>query len=310
MTYFTDEKHYNTLNHYYRSRFNSKIFKVALNGNFSCPNRDGVFSSQGCVFCSEAGSGDFAGKPEQSIEKQFNEIRDMMHKKWTDGKYIAYFQANTNTYGPIEKLRTLFNQALELDKDIVGLNIGTRPDCFSPKIYDLLEELNHKTYLTIELGLQSMHNQTLKNINRGHDRQAFTMAVSELRRRQIDVVVHIINGLPGEDETMMLETIDYINQLDIQGIKIHMLYVLKHTALANQYIHQDFDILSREEYVNITVKQLRKLNPEIIIHRLTGDPPRDLLIEPKWTLKKFVVTNEIDKLMRKNNYYQGDLYHE
>jgi hypothetical protein len=234
----------------------------------------------------------------------------MMHKKWTDGKYIAYFQANTNTYGPIEKLRSLFNQALELDKDIVGLNIGTRPDCFSPKIYDLLEDLNQKTYLTIELGLQSMHNQTLKRINRGHDRQVFTEAVKELRRRHIDVVVHIINGLPGEDETMMLETIDYINQLDIQGIKIHMLYVLKHTELANQYNQDGFDILTRQEYVDITVKQLRKLNPEMIIHRLTGDPPRPLLIEPKWTLKKFVVTNEIDKLMRKNNYYQGDLYHE
>src|SRR6056297_1840764 len=158
MTYFTNEKHYNTLNNYYRARFNTKIFKVALNGNFSCPNRDGVFSSKGCVFCSGSGSGDFAGNPEESIENQFQEIKSMMHKKWKKGKYIAYFQANTNTYDPIDKLKRLFNKALTLDKDIVGLNIGTRPDCFSEKIYDLLESLTQKTYLTIELGLQTMHN--------------------------------------------------------------------------------------------------------------------------------------------------------
>lgn len=308
MTYYTKEKHYNTLNHYYRSRFGSKIFKVALNGDFSCPNRDGVFSSKGCVFCSEAGSGDFAGKAEDTIEKQFNQIKSMMHKKWKNGKYIAYFQANTNTYGPIEKLESLFYKALSLDKDIIGLNIGTRPDCFSPKIYDLLEDLNKKTYLTVELGLQSMHNQTLKRINRGHDLDTFTEAVRQLRKRHIDVVVHIINGLPGENEEMMYETIDYLNTLDIQGLKIHMLYVIENTELGRQYKKDPFDILSMTSYVSITVNQLRRLNPKIIIHRITGDPPRSLLIEPTWVLKKFVVSNEIDKLMRSNDYYQGDLY--
>ncbi|HKL47660.1 MAG TPA: TIGR01212 family radical SAM protein [Candidatus Izemoplasmatales bacterium] len=310
MTYFTNEKHYNTLNNYYRARFNTKIFKVALNGNFSCPNRDGVFSSKGCVFCSGSGSGDFAGNPEESIENQFQEIKSMMHKKWKKGKYIAYFQANTNTYGPIDKLKRLFNKALTLDKDIVGLNIGTRPDCFSEKIYDLLESLNQKTYLTIELGLQTMHNQTLKHINRGHDRETFTKAVQALRKRNIDVVVHIINGLPGETESMMLETIDYLNTLDIQGLKIHMLYVIKHTALGKQYLDKPFKILALDEYVHITIQQLKKLKPEVIIHRITGDPPKHLLIEPAWTLKKFVVSNEIDKAMRKNNDYQGDLYNE
>lgn len=310
MNYFTNEKHYNTLNNYYRTRFNSKIMKIALNGNFSCPNRDGVFSNQGCIFCSELGSGDFAGDKDDTLRTQFNDIQSKMHKKWKTGKYIAYFQANTNTYGPIEKLSRLFNKALTLDKDIIGLNIGTRADCFSPKIYDLLEELNKKTYLTIELGLQSMHNKTLKLINRGHKRDAFTKAVRELRKRKIDVVAHIINGLPEESEEMMIDTIRYLNTLDIQGIKIHMLYVLKNTPLENYYKEHSFHILSLEEYVNITVKQLRLLRDDIIIHRITGDPPKDLLIEPKWTLKKFIVNNEIDKLMRKNHYYQGDLYNE
>lgn len=308
MNYFTDEKHYNTLNNYYRHRFNNKVMKVALNGNFSCPNRDGVFSSKGCIFCSESGSGDFAGDPLDSLETQYITIKNMMNQKWPDGKYIAYFQANTNTYGPIKKLRDLFYTALSLDKDIIGLNIGTRADCFSPKIYDLLEELNQKTYLTIELGLQSMHNQTLELINRGHDRDTFTKAVKELRKRNIDVVVHIINGLPGETEPMMMETIDYINTLDIQGIKFHMLYVIKNTELADMYSNQPFHILTQNEYVEITVKQIRKLQEHIIVHRVTGDPPRKLLIEPAWTLKKFVVQNEIDKTLRNNHYYQGDLY--
>ncbi len=310
MNYFTDEKHYNTLNHYFRHRFNTKIFKIALNGDFSCPNRDGVFSSEGCIFCSESGSGDFAGNKESSLEIQFNEIKSMMHKKWEDGKYIVYFQANSNTYGPIEKLRNLYYNALSLDENIVGINIGTRADCFSPKIYDLLEELNQKTYLTIELGLQSAHLKTLKLINRGHDVSTFTQTVKELRKRDIDVVVHIINGLPGENEQMMLETIDYCNSLDIQGIKIHMLYILKNTPLERYYLNHPFHILSLKEYVDITIKQLRKLKENIIIHRTTGDPPRDLLIEPEWTLKKFIVNNEIDKFMRKNQFYQGDLHHE
>ncbi|MDA3932033.1 MAG: TIGR01212 family radical SAM protein [Tenericutes bacterium] len=310
MNYFTNEKHYNTLNNYYRSRFNSKVMKIALNGNFSCPNRDGIFSDKGCIFCSEAGSGDFAGDKFGDLPTQFNEIKTMMHQKWKTGKYIAYFQANTNTYGPIKKLETLFNEALSLDEDIIGLNIGTRADCFSPKIYDLLEEINQKTYLTIELGLQSMHNETLKLINRGHDRDTFSKTVKALRKRNIDVVAHIINGLPGENEQMMMDTIQYLNGLGIQGIKIHMLYLLKNTPLETLFKNNPFHILTLEEYVNITVKQLRLLRNDIIVHRITGDPPRDLLIKPEWTLKKFVVTNEIDKLMRKNTYYQGDLYHE
>ena len=310
MKLLTEEKHYQTLNNFLRERFNTKIMKVALNGNFSCPNRDGVFSSEGCIFCSESGSGDFAGNKYEPIDVQYQHIKAMMNQKWPEGKYIVYFQANTNTYGPVDKLRKLFFQAIELDKDIVGISIGTRADCFSPKIYDLLEELNKVTYLTVELGLQSMHQKTLTYIHRGHDLITYTKAVNELRRRKINVVSHIINGLPNETPEMMLETVKYLNGLDIQGIKIHMLYILKNTPLETIYREQPFHILTLNEYVEITVNQLRHLHPKIVVHRITGDPPRDLLIEPSWTLKKFVVSNEIDKTMRKNHYHQGDLYHE
>lgn len=308
MNYFTKEKHYNTLNNYYKSKYNTKIIKIALNGNFSCPNRDGVFSDKGCIFCSESGSGDFAGDRDIPLNEQYNQIKKMMNKKWKSGKYIAYFQANTNTYGPIEKLKKLFYEAINLDKDIIGLNIGTRPDCFSEKIYTLLTELNNQTNLTIELGLQTINETTLKLINRGHDVKTFTKAVNELRKRNINVVVHIINGLPYESKTDMINTIEYLNKLDIQGLKIHMLYILKNTPLEKYYQENKFHILSLNEYVDITTQQLRYLREDIIIHRITGDPPKDLLIAPDWTLKKFVVSNEIDKLMRKNNYYQGDLY--
>lgn len=305
MNYFTEEKHYNTLNNYYRERFGSKVFKIALNGDFTCPNRDGTISKAGCIFCSDQGSGEFGGKHYNSLEVQFNNIKDMMHSKWKEGKYIVYFQSFSNTYGPIKKLRKIYYDALNLDKDIIGLNIGTRPDCFNDEIYDLLKELNQKTYLTIELGLQSMHDETLLKINRGHDRKTFTDTVKKLRKLGIDVVVHIINGLPGETESMMLDTAKFVNTLDIQGVKIHMLYILEDTPLAKLYEQKPFPLLSLKEYTDITVKQLTYLNDKIIIHRITGDPDRSQLIEPMWTLKKFIVANEIDKIMRKNNLFQG-----
>ncbi len=305
MNYFTDEKHYNTLNNYYRTRFASKVFKIALNGDFTCPNRDGTISNSGCIFCSDSGSGEYSGSVSQDLQTQFNNVLAMMSKKWKEGKYIVYFQSFSNTYGPIKKLRKIYNEALNLDPNIIGLSIGTRPDCFNNQVYDLLEEINQKTYLTIELGLQSMHDRTLNLINRGHDLQTFEEAVNNLRKRKIDVVVHIINGLPFETENDMLQTIEYLNTLDIQGIKIHMLYILEDTPLEKYYKFHPFPILTLKEYVEITVKQLAILNPKIIVHRITGDPPKDDLIAPKWTLKKFIVANEIDKYMRKKNYYQG-----
>ncbi|MDY0023616.1 MAG: TIGR01212 family radical SAM protein [Candidatus Izemoplasmatales bacterium] len=308
MNYFSEEKHYNTLNNYYRNRFGSKVYKIALNGDFTCPNRDGTISSSGCIFCSDKGSGEFGGNRQNSLKDQFINLKSMMENKWKEGKYIVYFQSFSNTYGPIKKLRKLYYEALSLDKDIVGLNIGTRADCFNDEIYDLLEEINEKTYLTIELGLQSMHDKTLKTINRGHDLMTFIEAVKNLRKRNIDVVVHIINGLPGEDNEMMIKTAKFLNTLDIQGIKIHMLYIIENTPLARIFAKKPFPMLTMKEYVEITVKQLTFLDPKIIIHRVTGDPERSALVEPAWALKKFIVSNEIDKLMRKNNLYQGINY--
>lgn len=305
MSKFTNEKRYYTVNHFYRERFQSKVYKIPLNGDFSCPNRDGLISSRGCIFCSEMGSGDFAGNKTHPLSLQFQNIKTLMQKKWAEGKLIAYFQANTNTYGPIEKIKALFDEALTLDKDIVGLSLATRPDCLDEEILDYLEDLKLKTYLSVELGLQSMHDKSLAWIERGHDLACFIEGVKKLRARNIHVVVHIINGLPGETKEDMIETVRLLNRLDIQGIKIHMLYIQKKTVLAKKYLASPFPLLSRDEYVDIVAEQIEWLRPEIVIHRLTGDAPRDELIAPLWTLKKFVVTNEIDKLLRKRDSYQG-----
>ena len=305
MNYFTYEKRYNTVNEFYRHKFGEKVYKISLNGNFTCPNRDGFLSKLGCIYCSDKGSGDFAGDKFDSLEKQFSKIKKIMQNKWKKGKFISYFQANTNTYAPIERLRYLYETALTLDKNIIGLSIATRPDCLSDEILDYLDDLNKRTYLSIELGLQSIHEKTLKYINRGHDLQCFVDACKKLRDRNINVIVHIINGFPNETIEEMLETAKFLNTIDIQGVKIHMLFIQEKTILAHYYQKEPFDLLSMEEFVELTVNQIESLNENIIIHRITGDAPRDELIAPKWTLKKFVVLNEIDKLMRKRNSYQG-----
>lgn len=301
----TKEKPYNTLNAYYRHRFGKKVFKVSLDGGFTCPNKDGSKGYGGCIYCSSSGSGDFAGNKNESLAVQFNKIKEMMLHKWHDAYYIAYFQANTNTYDTAENLRNMYYEALGLDENIVGLSIGTRPDAFNAEIYDLLEEINTKTYLQLELGLQTINPKTSDFINRGHDLDCFTSCVKELRKRNIDVVVHIINGLPNETKEDMMNTIDYVNSLDIQGIKIHLLHVMKQTKLGNLYLKNPFALLTLQEYVDITTSQIKRLRPDIIIHRLTGDAPRELLIEPKWSLKKFVIMNEIDKQLRQTNSIQG-----
>ncbi len=306
----TKEKPYNTLNAYYRHRYGKKVFKVSLNGGFTCPNKDGSKGTGGCIYCSESGSGDYAGNVVDSLENQFIKIKTMMHEKWPDASYIAYFQANTNTYDTPQNLQRIYNKALSLDSNIVGLNIGTRCDALSSEIYDVLEGLNNKTDLTIELGLQSIHEKTSRFINRGHSLECFTTAVTELRKRDIDVVVHIINGFHIETKEDMLETVRFLNTLDIQGIKIHLLHIMKKTSLGHLYNQEPFHILSLEEYKDIVVSQIKILRPDIIIHRLTGDAPRDLLIEPQWSLKKFVVMNEIDKELRSTSSYQGCDYFE
>lgn len=302
--YTNSNKRYYTLDYFYKNKFNSKVFKVSLNAGFSCPNKDGKVGFGGCIYCSKLGSGDFAGDVLKPLEEQFSDVRDIILKKWPNSKYIGYFQANTNTYADIDILKEKYEKVLKID-NVIGLNIATRPDSISLECYDYLEELSKRTYLTIELGLQTIHESTSKLINRCHDLDCFTTCVKELRKRGINVVVHIINGLPYETKEMMLETISFLNKLDIQGIKIHMLHILKDTALANLYEKEKFHVLTREEYVDIVCDQIELLREDIVINRITGDPNSDDLIEPSWLVKKFGVLNEIDKELERRNTYQG-----
>ena len=302
--YSNTNKRYHTLDYYYKQKYGTKIMKISLNGNFSCPNLDGTVGYGGCIYCSKTGSGEFAGKKEDSIQEQFIKVKEKMNNKWKEGKYIAYFQARTNTYAPTNKLKELYEEALK-QENVVGINIATRPDSIKEDCLDYLEELNKKTDVTIELGLQSIKEETSKLINRCHSLECFEKMVKKLRERNIPVVVHIINGLPYETKEDMLNTIKYLNSLDIQGVKIHMLNIIKDTKLQKIYEKEPFHVLTKEEYIDIVISQLEYLRPEIVIHRITGDPDKEELIEPKWLIKKFCVLNDIDKEMVKRNTYQG-----
>lgn len=304
--YSDNNKRYHTLDYFYKHKFNSKVFKVSLNAGLSCPNIDGTVGKGGCIYCSNSGSGEFAGNKNDDIITQFNEIKKMMLKKWPNAKYIGYFQAHTNTYAPVETLKKLYEPILQ-QENIVGLNIATRPDAISDECLKYLEELNKKTYLTIELGLQTIHKKTTKIINRCHTLECFENMVKKLRKKNINVVVHIINGLPYETKEDMIKTAKYLNKLDIQGIKIHMLSVIKNTKLEKLYQLKPFHILTEEEYIDIVINQLENLRPEIVINRITGDPKLDDLIQPTWLVKKFCVLNNIDKEMVKRNTYQGKI---
>ena len=298
--YSNSNKRYHTLDYYYKKMFNCKIIKISLNSGFSCPH----LKSGGCIYCSNLGSGEYAGNKNDDLITQFNKGKEMMNKKW-QGKYIGYFQARTNTYAPLSILKEKYETILKLD-DVIGLAIATRPDSISDECLEYLSELNKKTFLTIELGLQTIHEKTALLINRGHDLNCFVNMVKKLREKNINVVVHIINGLPYETKEMMLETVKFLNKLDIQGIKIHMLHVLKNTKLEKIYEKEKFNLLTKDEYIEIVCQQLEYLRPEIVIHRLTGDPKVDDLVAPNWVIKKIDVLNGIDKYMAKNNITQGD----
>ncbi|MBK5239706.1 TIGR01212 family radical SAM protein [Clostridium sp.] len=298
------DKRYHSLNYFLREKFYGKVFKISLDGGFSCPNRDGTISSGGCLFCSERGSGDFAGNREFTIKKQFEDIKDMMSKKWKSEKYIAYFQAYTSTYGPIELLRAKYDEAV-LQEGVVALAIATRPDCLDDDVLDLIEEYSHRIYTWIELGLQTCNDESAKIINRGYKLSKFEEALENLNERNIDVVVHTIFGLPGESTLDMLKTIDYVASKDIKGIKMHLLHLIEHTPMTELYKSGKLKFLEQEEYIDTICTAITRLPPNMVIHRLTGDAPRELLIGPMWSLKKWEVLNGIDNKLKELDIYQG-----
>lgn len=298
------EKRYHSLNYFLRNKFGTKVFKISLDAGFSCPNRDGTISSGGCIFCSERGSGEFAGNRNYSITKQFEDIKNKMHKKWKSGKYIAYFQAYTNTYAPVEVLREKYEEAIN-QEGVVGLAIATRPDCINDDVLSLIEEFSGKVYTWVELGLQTVHDRTAEIINRGYTLEVFEDTVKKLRDKNIDVVVHTIFGLPGETKEDMLDTIKYISHKDIKGIKLHLLHLIINTPLVKLYEKGELKFLTQEEYVDLICTALTYLPPDTVIHRLTGDGHDSILIEPLWSLNKWEVLTAIDRYLEENNYYQG-----
>ncbi|KAB2952667.1 TIGR01212 family radical SAM protein [Heliorestis acidaminivorans] len=302
------DKRYHAFNYHLRELFGEKVMKISLNAGLSCPNRDGTISSGGCVFCCPQGSGACAGDPEQAITQQFRAIRERIQKKWPRGKYLAYFQAYTNTYADPAYLKSIYEEALA-QEDVVGLSISTRPDCLPEEILDLLAELNKKTYLWVEMGLQSIHDKTLERINRGHDSTAFYEALQRLRSRGIRTCAHIILGLPGESEAEMLQTGQAVADMDIQGLKFHVLHLMKGTALVEDYEAGRFSFLERERYINMVADILEILPPSVVIQRLTGDAPRHLLLGPSWVSNKWQVLQGIDDLLRERHSWQGKNQH-
>ncbi len=297
-------KPYRSLDYMLRERFGEKVYKVTLNGGMSCPNRDGTLGRRGCIFCSEGGSGDFAADAALSITDQIESQISILSEKRPIQKYIAYFQAYTNTYAPVEYLRKIFTEAIAHPK-VVALSIGTRPDCLGNEVLDLLEELNSQKPVWVELGLQTIHEDTARYIRRGYPLERFDQAVEELRSRGIEVIVHTILGLPGESDDRILETMKYLNQKDIQGIKLQLLHVLKGTDLAYDYLAGRFRVYEREEYLDLVIRCLENLDPGIVIHRITGDGPKELLLAPLWAGRKREVLNLLHHKMKECGSFQG-----
>ena len=297
-----DNKRYHTLNYFFKKKFGQKVFKVPLDINSICPNQ----ASGGCIYCSNKSVASISDNSLDILE-QFENGRKIMEQKWPDSLYIPYFQSGTNTYNDKNLVKGYVDKLLMIPK-VVGIDIATRPDCLSDEWLDYLEDLNKKTFLIVELGLQSSNDNTLRFINRGHNSKTFKDAVEKLHARNIFVVAHIINGLPYETKEDMLNTINFVNDCKVDGIKIHMLYIAKNTPLASLYEKNKFHILTREEYIDIVCSQLRLLNEDVVVMRITGDPILNELVAPEWLIKKFMVLNGIDQEMVKRNIYQGDLF--
>ena len=302
------DKPYYSLHAMLQERFHEKVYKLSLNGGMTCPNRDGTLGTRGCIFCSAGGSGDFAADRLLSVTKQIEQQKALITQKRPVHKFIAYFQAYTNTYAPVPYLEKLFREAI-CHPDIVALSIGTRPDCLGDDVLDLLDRLNRIKPVWVELGLQTIHEDTARYIRRGYALDCFEKAVKDLRARSLEVIVHTIPGLPGEDRERTLQTIRYLNGQPIQGIKLQLLHVLKGTDLALDYERGLFETLTMESYLTLLIACLERLSPDIVVHRLTGDGPKDLLIAPVWSSAKRTVLNELHRRMKLENTWQGRLYH-
>ena len=302
--YSDDNKRYYTYNYYLRQRFGQKVFKVSLDAGFTCPNRDGSKGTGGCIYCSDKRSGDFAGNPFEDIAVQFDKVRAELHKKWENAVYIPYFQAGTNTYGDYERLEELFTRAVSFE-NAVGLAVATRADCIDEKTADLFAELSENKYVTVELGLQTIHDETARLINRCHSYEDFLKGYEMLKSRGINVCVHLINGLPYETREMMLETVREVGKLHPHSIKLHLMHILKGTALERLYYEKPFHVFELSEYASLICDQLELIPEDVVIQRITGDGAKDDLVAPLWSLKKFCVMNEIDKEMLRRNTVQG-----
>ena len=299
-------KRYHTWNYALRQQFGEKISKVPIDGGFDCPNRDGTVAKGGCTFCSVSGSGDMIVAPSDPLPLQFQKEIQLMHQKWpTVDQYIVYFQNFTNTHAPVDVIRHRFEQVVN-EKGVVGLSIGTRPDCLPDEVVNYLAELNERFYLWVELGLQTTFEETSAAINRAHDYQTYLDGVAKLRKLGIRVCTHLINGLPGETPAMMRENVRRtIQDSDIQGIKLHLLHLMTNTKMMRDYNEGRLQLMSKEAYVSVICDQLEMIPPEIVIHRLTGDAPFETIIGPMWSLKKWEVLNAIDAEMKRRNSYQG-----
>lgn len=300
-------KRYNTLNEELKREFQGKVMKLSLDGGFTCPNRDGTIGTNGCIFCSDEGSGEFTGSRFVSIEEQVEQQKRLLSKKWKADKYIVYFQNFTNTYASVDKLRKLYYEAIKIE-GVVGLAIATRPDCLDDDILDLLSELNKETYLWIELGLQTIHEKSTKFIRRGYELSIYDEAIKNLKARGVKVVTHIIIGLPNETNEDVLKTVEHVAMTNTWGVKIHSLYIQKETDLYYFYVENPFSIRNMEEYIGIVADSIEILPKDMIIHRLTGDGKRSLLYEPQWTLDKLKVLTGIDKELETRNSKQGEKF--
>lgn len=294
-----EKKPYYSANDFFKEKFGCKIIKIPLDGGFTCPNRDGTLDTKGCIFCSGNGSGDFAGNRNQPLSEQFNSVKNKLNKKWKKGKYIVYFQAFTNTYASTEKLEKMYREVLSFE-DVVGISIATRPDCLDIEKINLLKELSKETYITVELGLQTVKTESIRFINRRYENSVYENAVCMLKGAGIDVITHIIIGLPNESENDIINTVEFSVKCGTNGVKLQLLHVLEGTRLGELYKENPFEILTLDKYCNLICNIIKKLPKNIVIHRITGDGPKKILIEPKWSADKKRVLNSLNLAIKDN----------